>query len=203
MGSKAEATLDLLRSRGITTPPAVLQKMLEEVIEKLPASPFHSDPRRELTPPEVEELKKAGFDLKPKNLGKKDPVARSVTLYAGMLTTALSVREVAKLLDVNTSRIRQRLSQERTLYGLKSQSQWLVPTFQFDNGRVIPGVDEVISSLPGSLSPVAVLSWFVSPNPDLELELEPPGPETRRLSPREWLLAGYDPKVVAALAEDL
>ena len=49
-----------------------------------------------------------------------------------------------------------------------------------------------------SLHPVAVLNWFMVPNPDLYL-YEEAGP----VSPRYWLLSGGDPEVLAHLAEEL
>jgi len=46
--------------------------------------------------------------------------------------------------------------------------------------------------------PVAVYRWFTLPNSDLV-----PEDLNRELSPREWLVAGYSPKLVAELAADL
>jgi hypothetical protein len=52
--------------------------------------------------------------------------------------------------------------------------------------------------LPKDLHPIGVYHWFTTPNPDL-------APENlgRALSPREWLLTGHSPIVVAELASDL
>jgi hypothetical protein len=62
----------------------------------------------------------------------------------------------------------------------------------------VPGLGEVVPALPEELHPLSVHRWFVTPDADLASE------ETgRELSPREWLLAGYEPSVVAELAADL
>jgi hypothetical protein len=45
------------------------------------------------------------------------------------------------------------------------------------------------------LSPLDVAEWFLSPNPDLEIEAQ-----DAPLSPREWLLTGRAVETVVALA---
>ena len=94
------------------------------------------------------------------------------------------------------SRIRQRLTRDRTLYGIKIQSGWRIPKFQFIGNTLIPGLEKVIPQLDPSINPVAVLTWFITANPDLEKE------ETT-ISPLEWLVQGYDPLIITHLAEDL
>jgi len=81
---------------------------------------------------------------------------------------------------------------------LTRKGVWRIPIFQFDGHRLLPGLEEVVPSLPRDFHPVAVYRWFTSPNPDLL-----PEDLDRELSPREWLLAGYSPKIVAQLGVDL
>ena len=73
-----------------------------------------------------------------------------------------------------------------------------IPIFQLEDGRLLPGLEEILAALPEELHPIAVCNWFMTPNVDLvPKDLEHP------LSPREWLLAGRSPKTVAELAADL
>jgi hypothetical protein len=93
--------------------------------------------------------------------------------------------------------VRQLLA-ARKIYGLQVRGAWKIPLFQFADDQLIPGLEEVVSALPKDLHPIAVYHWFTTPNPDLAPEnLE------RALSPREWLLTGHSPAVVAELATDL
>ena len=86
-----------------------------------------------------------------------------------------------------------------TLYGVKAGRENRLPAFQFEGGGEVPGIAEVLARIDRSVHPVAVLNWFVLPNPDLYLEED----EARPVSPRHWLLSGGDPEVPARLAEDL
>ncbi len=108
----------------------------------------------------------------------QDPVLRSAGRYAEMLAGSLSVPQAAKLLGVNTSRIRQRLI-ARTLYGIKMDSEWLLPEFQFHQGRDVPGLRLVLPHLSADSSPIGVRNWLTHATPDLE-----------GLSPIQWLLTG-------------
>lgn len=195
--------LAFLHSHGLNLSPKLLYEMLEEAIEQLPSISFLRDPRRELTPAEANELDEAGFDLSSRDLGKQDPLARSVALYAGMLAKSLSVKEAAFRLGVNQSRIRQRLTKERSLYGIKIRKEWRIPTFQFEADTLIPGIEQVVASLSPALNPVAVLSWFTTSNPNLQIESQDPSKPGLLPSPRDWLLAGHNPQVVSDLACDL
>ena len=114
-----------------------------------------------------------------------------------MLAESLNVEEAARMLKVDPSRIRQRLSGDpRSLFGVKTGKAWRIPRFQFDEKRVIPGIDAVIAKLPRDLSPVAVYRWFTSPNSELELDDE-------TASPLDWLKGGGDSARVAELAAAL
>ena len=65
-----------------------------------------------------------------------------------------------------------------------------------DGDTVLPGLASVVARLDPSLHPPGVFRWFVTPDPDLELDQTP-------VSPRDWLRLGNDPAPVAALAEAL
>ena len=77
--------------------------------------------------------------------------------FSALVATAVSTREAAKLLDVDPSRIRQRLAGSRpSLYGLKWRGEWLLPRFQFAGRAEVPGLDEVVPHLDPQLNPVGV-----------------------------------------------
>jgi excisionase family DNA binding protein len=148
-----------------------------------PAFPFHE--RRTL------------WDLSVREAGP-DPLAGTAAKYVALLASALTTREAAGVLEVGESRIRQRL-REGTLYGVKAGRKNRLPAFQFEGGGEVPGIAKVLARIDRSVHPVAVLNWFLLPNPDLYLDED----EARPVSPRHWLLSGSDPEVPAHLAEDL
>ena len=108
---------------------------------------------------------------------------------------SLSTEEAAARLGVNSSRVRQRLL-ARTLYGFKDGAVWRIPSFQFEAGRTVPGVEQVFPEIRPSVSPIAVARWFCVPWADLIVD------EAREtvVSPRTWLLEGRDPAPVVAQA---
>jgi hypothetical protein len=122
----------------------------------------------------------------------QDPLMASITDYMALLETSLLAAEVADLLKVDVSRIRQRL-RERSLYGIDYDGEQRLPRFQFERGMVLPGLREVLAVLPEALNPLAVTEWFLSVSPDLELA-------TGAVSPRDWLLRGESVATVIAVA---
>jgi hypothetical protein len=126
----------------------------------------------------------------------KDPLLQSIADYMALLETSLTVGEVAKLLKVDVSRIRQRI-RERSLYGIEYEGEYRLPRFQFERRQVLPGLREVLSSLPEGLTPLDIAQWFLAPNPDLEAQEYAKG----NLSPRAWLLRGSPVAMVTQLAQ--
>lgn len=124
--------------------------------------------------------------------------ARAAAEYQGLCATSLSVEQAAARLDVNPSRIRQRLA-ERSLFGLKDGSAWLLPAFQFRRAGSVPGIDVVLKRLPSDISPLAVARWFGIPNPDLATRDDAETP----LTPLQWLLSGNSPETAAELGAAL
>ncbi len=130
---------------------------------------------------------------------KKSIIEESARAFVELVRSSLTVRETAKLLNVNPSRIRQRLGgHPRTLYGFKIGEEWFVPCFQFDDNTVIPGIDKVIRELDPNLHPLSVARWFTTPNQDLAV-----GTDDMPLSPLDWLKGGNPPKIPVELAADL
>jgi DNA-binding protein Rv2175c, wHTH domain len=126
-----------------------------------------------------------------------DPLIRSQAQYMAVLEESLSAAEAAKLLHVDVSRVRQRL-RERSLFGIEHEGSWRLPRFQFERRAVIPGLAQVLKTLPPDLFPLDVVDWFVLPDPDLKLDSD-----TAPLSPREWLLSGRPVEAAVTLARDL
>jgi hypothetical protein len=144
---------------------------------------------------ELDALKAVGLSTAPFDEGSgRDPLTRSITDYMALLETSYSTTQAAKYLKVDASRVRQRL-REHSLLGIDYDGEKRLPRFQFERAHVIPGLREVLAALPEGLNPLDVAEWFLSPNPDLEIETQ----ETP-LSPREWLLKGHAVEAVATIA---
>ena len=144
---------------------------------------------------ELTALKAVGLSAEPFEEGSaRDPLTRSITDYMALLETSYSTSQAAKYLKVDASRVRQRL-REHSLFGIDYDGEKRLPRFQFERAKVIPGIREVLAALPKELNPLDVAEWFLSPNPDLEVE-----DHENPLSPRDWLLKGHAVETVAALA---
>jgi hypothetical protein len=185
---------------GLTIESAEFDRLVMEAVERaLPVRP-PTDARDELPENELRFLGEAGVDLAelaPRDRGAASPLALTAADYAALLTTALTVPDLAARLAVDTSRIRQRLARH-TLYGIKDGMSWRLPLFQLDDGgqALVPGLHRVAPLWVGA-HPVEVARWFTLPHVDLE------DAQSQPLSPRAWLLTGGDPGFVAALAEEL
>ena len=126
-----------------------------------------------------------------------DPLAQSIVDFMALIETSLTAAETAHLLRVDVSRVRQRL-RERSLLGVEYEGEWRLPRFQFERKLVLPGLAQVVASLPPEANALEVAEWFLSPHPDLEIDdRETP------LCPREWLLRGASPERIAELGRQL
>lgn len=197
-----ELTEKELRDRGIRRNRQEIEddarRFAFEVIAFLPTGRWVTEPAREFSSGEAAVLEEGGLDLSPPAVEEPDPLARTAAKYAALLATALTTREAAGLLGTGESRVRQRL-RENTLYSVKAGRENRLPAFQFEGGKEVPGIGQVLKHVDRSLHPVALLNWFTLPNPDLYLDEE----GERAVSPREWLLSGGTPSVLVPLAEEL
>jgi hypothetical protein len=188
-----------LHARGLGVTPVRFERLVRHAVETLPATLLRADPAEDLTASEVRALLRGGLNASPVALRGEDPLAVTAAEYAALLKTSRTTAETARLLGVNESRIRQRLSSHPpTLLGFKVEGGWKVPAALFDGRCLVPGVERVVPELPANLHPVAFHRWFVTPSPDLE----PPG-NGGNLSPREWLRRGFSVEDVARLAASL
>ena len=196
----------MLKAHGITASPRQLAEYLAEAVEAMEEGAL-IPAARELPEAELAVLRSGGFDVDAGPSAQDDPIARASTAYSALMETALTIKAVASALGRNESRIRQRLLQ-RSLYGMRRGRGWLLPLFQFrveerEGTRIVrgdvPGIEQVFPALRPELHPVSVWRWFTSPSTELTDEAAP----DKAISPRDWLLAGRDPKPVADLARDL
>lgn len=150
----------------------------------------------DLTHPELDALRAVDFPLDAEV--EPAPAAERAARYDALLHSSLTTQQAARRLKVNESRIRQRLlAVPRQLYGIRDRNVWRLPAFQFGRWGLVPNIEKVIARLDPSLDPVAVHTWFHTPNVDLA-EGTP-----QALSPLQWLRQGRRPDIVADLAEDL
>lgn len=159
-----------------------------------PARPRLSD----LSKAEIEALRHVGaFKDESRIRPDRDPLLASHAQYMALLEESLSASQAAKLLRLDVSRIRQRL-RERSLYGLEYDGSWRLPRFQFEGRLVMPGLAEVLATLPPELFPLDVVDFFLLPEPELQADRD-----KAAMSPREWLLAGRPIAEIVALARGL
>ena len=95
-----------------------------------------------------------------------DPLIRSQAQYMALLEEGLSAAEAGELLQVDVSRVRQRL-RDRSLFGIEHEGSWRLPRFQFERRVVIPGLAQILKALPPDLFPLDLVDWFLLPDPDL------------------------------------
>ncbi len=172
--------------------------VMHAVAQVLPERP-PIDGRPDMTDAEASFLREAGVDLSefaPRQYGVDSPLARTAAEYAAILAASLSVPELSKRLAVDESSVRQRLISRR-LYGIKIGKVWRVPLFELDDsGQALVAGLQLVAPLWADAHPVEVAQWFTQPHVDLE------GPGDEPVSPRAFLLAGGNPRTVAALAEE-
>lgn len=148
----------------------------------------------DLTAEERKVLERAGFPLDRELTST--PLAVRAAKYDTLITSSLTTEQAAKRLGVNTSRIRQRLLTPPQLYGIRRGNTWCLPLFQFTSKGLVHGIDKVIARLDPNLDPVAVETWFTTPNLDLETD-------SLTLSPLDWLKTGYSVETVQQLADEV
>lgn len=191
VGSEADVT-------ALDVPAGLYERARRHLLENEPLRARSSEGTsipHALSATEIDALQSVGLSTERwRRGGHTDPLAQSIADYMALLDTSLTTSQAAKYLKVDPSRIRQRL-RERSLYGIEYDGEKRLPRFQFESRKVIPGLAEVLAELPVQLNPLDVAEWFLSPNPDLELQ-----DQSAPISPREWLLSGRAVPEVVALA---
>ncbi|WP_137814160.1 helix-turn-helix domain-containing protein [Gandjariella thermophila] len=180
----------VLAKAGLRVTATEFLSLVEDAARRL--APPHPEPAAYFTPDQREALAEVGLDLAPRRETDADPRARAVAAQAVLRDSALTVGEVARRLSVDPSRIRHRIAAGR-LVGWKERGGWRLPSWQFTDDAVLPGLELVLAALPGDQPHLVVAAFMTNPQEDLPIAGTP-------TSPRDWLLAGGDPRRVAALA---
>lgn len=198
MGRAAGFDEEDLRARLIELSPDAMVELVFQAIDRLPGH-HRGLAGTNLPADELATLEEGMGDLP--EIAEKDrgfdPVAEIAADLAAVVSTSLDVERAAALLQVDPSRIRQRI-RARSLYAFSWHRRWLLPDFQFVEDGVLPGFAEVVRHLDPDLSPAEVTRWLRTPDPDLT----PPGSDTP-VSPFEWLAAARPAARIVPLAEGL
>ncbi|XVV01855.1 DNA-binding protein [Actinosynnema sp. CA-248983] len=183
----------VLAKAGLQVTPDEFLSLVADAAKRL--APPHPDPAGYFTPDQRDALTDVGLDLSPHHAGDDQPRARTVVAHAVLRDSALTVAEAARQLGVDTSRIRHRLGVGR-LVGWKDRGSWRLPAWQFAGGGVLPGLEAVLAAVPSDLPALVVAGFMTTEQEDLLVEGRP-------TSPRDWLLAGGDPRRVTEQAAHL
>src|SRR5579859_5318527 len=187
----------VLRRVGITETPELFEEVVSDALTTILGDRYRIDAVASRTTVEQDALRRGGLDLTSSDWGREDPLLRTAAENAVLLASGYTVTQAAELLGVQPSRIRQRLAAQ-TLLGMKDRGNWRLPRYQFDHGQVVPNLGAVATKLRSGLHPVGLWRWFTTPHPDLVV-----GEDENKVSPLDWLRAGYDPRPVADLAAEL
>jgi hypothetical protein len=92
-------------------------------------------------------------------------IRASIAYRNELLHGALTVVQVAALLHVSPADVMQRMA-DHAILGIVDEGEWRFPTAQFEQGRVLPGLDQVLKILTDSnVTAIQQLSWLVEPHP--------------------------------------
>ncbi len=170
--------------------PETLNESLRLVIEQMDRT-LRGSSKGELTAAEIEMLEKAGMDLE-EHPDDSDPVLDYATEYAAILSTSETPTDVAETMNVTPVRVRQ-LIREHSMYAIRIDGRWHVPTYQFDtHGRLVKNIGLLNQEL-HELDPVSVVRWFTYVDPELE------GRDGKAMSPLSWLHSGRSPKKLLSI----
>jgi hypothetical protein len=160
--------------------------------------PRSLDAAASLSAGETEALRAVGF-LPNRRTATKAAAARErmAHTFFEILENSAATADVARLLDVDPSRIRQRI-RARSLYAFDANGEHRIPLVQFEDGTEVPGLPQIVPALPDDVTPVEFVRWFTNPTTELgDVDAK------HRPSPREWLLATGDVALVLRLVAAL
>lgn len=123
------------------------------------------------------------------------PATRRSRLWERQLAElSVTVGEAAETLGVTPARVRQRCA-AGTLLAQRRSDGWRLPSFQFPDGRELPGWSIVAAAIPAGTLLALVERVLTSPAMRLRVDDE-------ELAPFEWLAQGGDPALAAAAVDD-
>ncbi|WP_024877864.1 hypothetical protein [Saccharomonospora piscinae] len=185
---------NVLAKAGLNVNPSKFLALVEDAARRLtPPSP---NPSHYFSPDQQAALRDVGLDLSSQGAHDTDYRARTVAAHAVLADSALTVSEAAALLGVDDSRIRHRLKEGRLTGWKAAQGGWRLPAWQFTPSGVLPGLDVVLRAVPADQPALVVAAFMSTAQSDLVINGRP-------ATPRQWLLAGGDPELVAPLAATL
>ena len=115
------------------------------------------------------------------------------TRFQQALNDGLSTSDVADLLQLSGSRVRQLVVQGK-LFAIGLNRARRFPRFQFTSAGTLPHLDCLLSAITG-WHPLTIIRFFTVPDADLSIEGGKP------ISAAEWLANGGDVAVICALLE--
>lgn len=124
--------------------------------------------------------------------GERVRRARSVARSVGLLIAdSLTAREAADRLGIDRSQISRRITQ-RTMWAFTLEGVQRIPTWQFDGASLLPGLVEIVPSIPPHHSPIAVAALMRTEREEFD-----------GISAIEYLKHGSDPALVARTLAEL
>ncbi len=147
---------------------------------------------------ELEALAAVGLRTTPRTRKRAESArVRYASTFIDLFNQSDTAVELSKKLDLDPSRIRQRI-RERSLLAIELNGEKRVPRFQFEGTVEVPGLAKVLAAVGEQMTPLAFAMWFLTPTADLAV-----GEDEARISPRDWLLQTGDVDAVLALVDEL
>ena len=166
--------------------------VLERMVATTPISSM--DPGSSLTRAQVDVLERVGSFVDQMPPDSERASTRTRTRGAQLLAQSLVGADVAALLKVSASRVRQRVA-DRTLYAIKAKSGSRFPRFQFTEDGELPGWDVVAVTIPADVHPLTVQNVVLAISEELDLDGE-------HVSPYDWLAAAGSPDRAVEVLQD-
>ncbi|MEO3939418.1 hypothetical protein V3N99_22140 (plasmid) [Dermatophilaceae bacterium Soc4.6] len=187
-------------------PPALLAAALERFVDTIESSSGPEPSGRELTEEQRAVLESVGSYVEDMPPLEERASYRARARWEQLLEDSLATAQVAELLQVGESRIRQRAA-DRSLYSVTVAGRTRFPAFQFTASRPgganprgpvagaglsgePPGWGEVAKAIPEHAHPLAVAYVVTHPSEELGLQDE-------LVSPVDWLASGGSAAVAA------
>jgi hypothetical protein len=154
------------------------------LLDEMSRTPQVAEPARSLPAAERAALEAVGVHLTAPDV--KD-VVRQALVRAQARASWLTTSQVADLLGVGDSMVRQRLGSRQLLGEHDPSGAWKIPPWQFADGRIVPHLTTLLPLVPEGLSTVAIERFLTEPNNDLVID-------GVAVSPLDWLVCGESPK---------
>ena len=117
-----------------------------------------------------------------------------------LINTSLNQESVASLLHISAEILSLMTTQRPpALHSFRlKNSQTLYPAWQFSTSETIPQLRKILSQAPADAHVLSMSRFMMEKNRDLEIS-----DSGQQISPRDWLIAGYDPEPVMVILFDL